>query len=95
VSSIYAIRIFELLMQFKTTGVVVIALEEFRLLLELEDKYDRFTNLKARVLDPAIRELTAKANLDIAVDLIRRNRKVVSLRFTFSENPQGVLGLDD
>jgi plasmid replication initiation protein len=94
VSSIYAIRIFELLMQFKTTGVVVIGIDELRLLLELEDKYDRFTNLKARVIEPAIRELTTKANLIISWEPIRRNRKVTSLRFTFRENPQIALDLE-
>lgn len=46
VNSIYAIRSFELLMQFKATGKVVIGLDELRLLLELEDTYERFTNMK-------------------------------------------------
>jgi plasmid replication initiation protein len=35
VNPFYAIRIFDLLKQFKTTGVVVIGLEQMRLLLEL------------------------------------------------------------
>jgi len=95
VNSIYAIRIFELLMQFKRTGMVVMGLDEFRLLLEIEDKYDRFANLKARVIDPAIRELTSKANLEISWEPIRHNRRVTSLRFTFKENPQITLELED
>lgn len=88
VNSSYAIRIFELLIQFRKTGVLLIGLDELRLFLELEDKYDRFSNLKARVLDPAIRELKYKANLDISVETLRQNRRVVSLRFTFKENEQ-------
>lgn len=94
VSSSYAIRIFELLMQFKTTGVVVMGLDEFKLLLELDHKYDRFSNLKARVIDPAVRELTNKAELEITWEAIRRNRRVTALRFVFKENPQFPLPLD-
>jgi plasmid replication initiation protein len=94
VNSIYAIRIFELLMQFKSTGVLVMAIDEFKLLLELKDKYDRFANLKARVIEPAIRELASKANLEISWEPIRQNRRVTSLRFRFKENPQITLPLD-
>ena len=95
VNSIYAIRIFELLMQFKSTGMLVIGIDEFRLLLELEGKYDRFANLKARVIEPAMRELTEKANLEISWEPIRQKRRVVSLRFVFKENPQLGLALED
>jgi plasmid replication initiation protein len=94
VNSIYAIRIFELLMQFKATGKIVIGLDELRLLLELEDKYDRFTNMKARVIEPAIRELSTKANIVISWEPVRRKRKVTALRFSFKENPQIALALD-
>jgi plasmid replication initiation protein len=94
VNSIYAIRLFELLMQFKATGMVAIGLDELKLLLDLEDKYSRFANLKARVIDPAVRELTVKANLEIAWEAIRQNHRVTSLRFRFRENPQAALALE-
>lgn len=93
VSSIYAIRIFEFLMQFKATGVVVIELDEFKRLLEIEGKYDRFANLKVRVIEPAVRELTHKANLIITWIPFRQRNRVTGLRFTFQENPQTSLGL--
>ena len=88
VTSSYAIRIFELLMQFKTTGVFIMGLDEFRLLLELDHKYDRFSNLRMRVIDPAVRELVVKAGLDITWEPIRKGRQVIALRFTFKEQPQ-------
>lgn len=88
VNSIYSIRLFELLMQFKRTGIVVIGVEELKLLFELEGKYDRFANLKVRVIEPAVQELRVKANLDISWEAMRRNRRVETLRFTFHENPQ-------
>lgn len=93
VNSIYSIRLFELLMQFKNTSVVVIGVEELKLLFELEGKYDRFANLKARVIEPAVQELRVKANLNISWEAMRRNRRVETLRFTFHDNPQQVLDL--
>jgi len=93
VNSSHAFRIFELLMQFKTTGMVVMAIDEFKLLLDLEHKYDRFSNLKTRVIDPAVRELTSKAGLEIEWEPLRTNRRVTSLRFVFKEHPQFPLRL--
>lgn len=93
VNSIYAIRMFELLMQFKSTGMLLLGLDEFKRLLALDDKYDRFSNLKLRVIDPAIKELTNKANLEIRWTAIRDKRRVTSLRFDFKENPQAALDL--
>ncbi len=94
VTSSYAIRIFEFLMQYKNTGLVVMGLDEFKLLLELDQKYDRFSNLKARVIDPAVRELVVKAGLDITWEPIRTGRTVTKLRFSFREQPQIPLSLD-
>ena len=94
VNSIYALRLFELLMQFKKTGVVVIGVDELKLLFELEGKYDRFANMKARVIVPAVQELRTKANLNISWEPVRHNRRVVSLRFAFHDNPQQVLDLE-
>jgi plasmid replication initiation protein len=94
VTSSYAIRIFEFLMQYKNTGVVVMGIDEFKLLLELDQKYSRFSNLKARVIDPAVRELVVKAGLDITWEPIRTARTVTGLRFYFREQPQIPLSLD-
>ncbi len=94
VTSSYAIRIFEFMMQYKNTGVVVMGIDEFKLLLELDQKYSRFSNLKARVIDPAVRELVVKAGLDITWEPIRTARTVTGLRFFFREQPQIPLSPD-
>ena len=90
--SIYAIRLFEMLMQFKDRGLLVIKLDDFRERLELAGQYDRFDNLKARVLEPAVRELRAKAGLDVIWRGLRERRKVVTLEFRFK--PAEQLSLD-
>jgi len=92
--SAYSIRIFELLMQFKSTGACRIGVDELRFALDLGDRYPRFTDLKKRVIDPAVRELSQKSNLDVEYDVHRKSNKAFAVTFFFGENPQGALALD-
>lgn len=81
--SIYAIRLFEFLMQYKKTGRLTVLLKDFKAWLELEQQYDRFSNLKARVIEPAAQELREKNHLDIQWKAIKKGRSVERLEFTF------------
>ena len=91
--SVYAIRLYELLMQFKETGKREISLQKFKDRLELSDKYNRFSNLKARVIESAVKELEVKSNLLIEWEPIRKGRTVIALSFVFQEDLQGRLPL--
>lgn len=92
--SAYSIRLFEMLMQWKSTGACRITLTEFREALELQDRYPRFVDLKRRVIDQAVNELKLKSNLEIEYDVHRKGQKPFALTFFFGENPQGTLPLD-
>lgn len=86
--STYAIRLFEMLVQFSETGLFVIAVAEFKQRLGLEDKYDRFSNLKARVIEPAVADLLAKTSLDVTWKGIKKGKTVDRLEFRFEERAQ-------
>jgi plasmid replication initiation protein len=86
--SAYAIRLFEMLAQFFDTGVLLISVAEFKQRLALEDKYDRFSNLKARVIDPAVKDLVAKTSLDVTWKAIKKGKTVDRLQFNFAEKQQ-------
>lgn len=86
--SAYHVRLFEMLMQFQDTGLFVISLDDFRERLQLEDKYTRFSNLKARIIDPAAKELTLKTPIDVTWEAIRKGRVVQRLEFRFEEKVQ-------
>lgn len=81
--SIYSIRLFEMLISFKTTGKFIIGVSKFKKLLEIENQYARFFDLKRWVIDPAIKELQCKSNLKIYLKLIKKGRKIENLFFTF------------
>ncbi|HJO92181.1 MAG TPA: replication initiation protein [Victivallales bacterium] len=59
----YSIRIYEMLCQFKNTGIFNIKVSDFRKKLDIEDKYKLFSNFRKKVLEQAKKEL--KANCDL------------------------------
>ncbi|MES9850014.1 MAG: replication initiation protein [Candidatus Thiodiazotropha sp.] len=84
-SSCYSIRLYELFCQWRSTGKLVITLEDFRGRLGLEDKYSEFSDLKRRAIDAAVKELCEKSGLRITWEVKRRSNKVVGLVFKFKE----------
>ena len=94
VRTAYAIRLFEMLMQFQETGLLRINVDDFKERLRLEGKYPRFSDLKRRVIDPAVRELRERSNLLIEWLPIRKGRSVTTMEFRFNEDPQRRLDLD-
>ena len=84
----YAIRIYELLMRFNQTHERWIKLNDFKSLLQLEDKYPRFRDLNKRVIKPAVKESNQSSNLEVFCSTKKQGRKVVSLQFDFQEKKQ-------
>jgi len=83
--SVYSIRLLEFLTQFKRTGKLFMSLEEFKGRLGLEDEYERFYNLKKRVIEVAVKELQEKTHLNISWKAIKDKKTVQRLEFYFSE----------
>ncbi|MEW8465360.1 MAG: replication initiation protein [gamma proteobacterium symbiont of Ctena orbiculata] len=83
--SYYSMRLYEQLCQWRSTGKLVVSLEDFRGRLGLEDKYSKFYSLKDDVIEAAIKELCEKSGLRITWEAKRRNNKVVGLAFNFKE----------
>lgn len=90
-TSVYAIRLYEMLAQFNSTGFFTITVDELRSRLQLENKYERFSNLKARVIARAVKELNEKTRLNVEWKTIKKGKTPHRLEFTFAEQPQGDL----
>jgi plasmid replication initiation protein len=88
--SMYSWRLFELLMQFKSTGLLNIGINEFNKTLEVADSYTTdFSMLRARVIEPAVKEIREKDGLAVNWEAVKAGRKVKALKFTFkSEKPE-------
>ncbi|EOT5403933.1 replication initiation protein [Escherichia coli] len=84
----YSIRIYEILQQFRSTGERVIALDDFRSMLQIDKKYNDFKILNRSLIKPSIAELNQKSDLAVTVEPIKKGRTVVALRFLFKEDKQ-------
>lgn len=80
-NSVYSIRIYELITQYKSMGEREIFIDDLKKWLQVEDKYPRFNSFNQRVLEPAIAEINEKSDLVVTVELIKRGRKIVALKF--------------
>lgn len=78
--SIYAIRIYEMLQQFKSTGFFVTKVDDLKYKLGLEDKYRSYNLFKRNVIIQAQKEL---ANTDMAFSYkeIKAGRRVDRIEF--------------
>ena len=89
--STYAIRIFEWCVQFADTGWLVVSLDDLTRRLDLA--YTLYNDIRRFVIEPAIKELQAKSNINISWEPIKTGRKVTAVRFTFEEIKQRSLDL--
>ena len=83
--SLYSWRLFELLMQFKRKGLLRISVEDFCHAVEAPATAQaNFGELRRRIIEPAVAELTAKNGLAIEWQATKAGRKVAGLEFKFS-----------
>ncbi|MDD1606954.1 MAG: replication initiation protein [Methylococcaceae bacterium] len=86
----YGIRLYELLMQWKSTGKREIEIDWLKKQFELDASYERMDNLKRRVIDPAIKDINDHSNYQVSWTQRKTGRKVTHLIFAFFEkSPEG------
>lgn len=85
-TSTYAIRLYELLMQWKSIKATpVFELEDFRTKLGVGvDEYVKMNNFKARVLDTAIKQINKHTDITIKVEQHKQGRSISGFSFTFA-----------
>lgn len=81
----YGIRLYELLMQWKSTGKREIEIEWLKKQFQLDTSYDRMFDLKKRVIDPAVKDINKHSNYAVSWEQRKTGRRVTHLLFTFSE----------
>ena len=89
-TSVHAVRIYELVKQFDDTGWREIDLDDFKRMLHLENKYKFVADLRKRVLEVAKKQINANTDINIDYELIKQGRRYTKIRFTVSKNRQRV-----
>ncbi|TDU18091.1 replication initiator protein [Chromohalobacter marismortui] len=84
-SSAHAIRLYELLAQWRGTGKREVSIEWLREALQLEDRYTNIRDFKRWVITPAIEQINEHSPLWVKWDQRKTGRRVSHLVFTFGE----------
>jgi len=91
-SSAYAVRLYELLIAWRSTGQTpIIELAEFRKKIGvLDDEYTRMGNFKDRVLNLAISQVNEHTDIKVKLEQHKRGRNIFGFSFSFKQkkNPR-------
>ena len=84
-SSIYAIRLYELMMQWRSSGQTQqIPIDELRYKLGIEpDEYKQMVNFKTKVLDFAINQINEHTDIKASYEQHKEGRSITGFTFTF------------
>ena len=83
-STVNAIRNYELLKQYESLGTRTFDVEEYKKILGIEKKYTLNADLKRYVLDAAVEEINRNADIFISYKFIGRGKKA---KITFTIRP--------
>lgn len=82
-SSQYALRLYELLAQWRSKGKVTLALAELRFKFGLlDDEYPRMDNFKRWVLNHAVNEISKNTDLTVSYEQHKQGRVITGFTFT-------------
>lgn len=80
-TSIHAIRIYEICLQYLTIGSREMSVEELKFYLGIENQYPEFKDLNKWVLKTSVDQINKHTDIKIKLTAIRKLRKVESLKF--------------
>ncbi len=85
-TSIYAIRIYELCKKFhKDSKITEISIQELKKILQIENKYKQTSDFRKRVLEVAKKQINKNTDLEIDYELIKEGKKFTKVRFSVKQ----------
>lgn len=87
----YSKRLYEMLSQWKSLGLMKTPLANLRAVLKLEDKYPEWDNFKRRVLVPAVEEINMHSDLFVKYFPEREDRRIILLKWTIQTKETHVI----
>ena len=85
-TSIYSIRLYELLISWKQKKKVELSLAELRLKLGIElDEYKAMNNFKAKVLDLAVSQINEHTDITAKYEQLKTGRQITGFKFSFKQ----------
>lgn len=84
-NSIYTTRFYELLMQYKTTGILSISVTKLRNILGCINNYKLYNDFKRHAFGHAVKEINSQYEIGITFEEIKKGRAVEKLEFSFKK----------
>lgn len=88
ISSVYSIRIYELLKQYEKIGYREFEIDTLKVMLGVSDKYKLYGHFKSRIILKAQEDLATFTDICFVFSEIKKGRKVVALLFEINKNEQ-------
>ena len=83
----YSVRLYQLLKERQKLRRRLISVDELRKKMAIEDdKYPVYKNLKARVINQALKEINEKSDIHVTLEETKAGKKVQDLTFYIEEN---------
>ena len=84
-TSVYAVRAFELLCYWEGQNrwSETLSLDDFRVMMGVEDKYHQFGNLKSRVIDIALKQVNENTLYNVTASYKKSGREYRAVTFRF------------
>lgn len=80
-SSVYAIRLYELLKQWVKIGERQLSIDEIKTMLMIDNAYSSVTELKRWVVTPAVQQINKHSDLKVTMEQRKRGRTITALIF--------------
>ena len=87
----YAFRLYELACRYSFRGDKYFDVVEFRELLKITDKYERWYDIETNVLKPACKEVSANTNIHLSYKAHKKGRNTIGVTLLFSSIIEGEL----
>ena len=89
--SFYSYRVYLMMMQFRSTGICTIKINDLREALDLKDKYEATKDLKVRVIDTAVDEINEKSPFNVTYEMTKTGRKFTHLVLKFKPKKKNTI----
>lgn len=87
ISSVYSIRIYELLKQYEKIGYREFDIDTLKVILGVSDKYKLYGHFKSRIILKAQEDLKLYTDICFSFTEIKAGRKVIAILFEINTNP--------
>lgn len=77
----HSLQLYQLLKQYEKIGYRELTVERFRQIFELTKKYSIISNLRIRVIEPAVSEISKQTDLKITFSQIFNGKSIIGFRF--------------